>query len=157
MKKIFAIAFVALLTGCATVQHSKTVYTPTQLIEDRRFTIDVNMMFPLSGPSKHLTDPYSLTVHGDSIISYLPYFGRGYNLPYGGGKGLNFTSTVTDFQTQRVDRKEMTRISISTRNEEDNFVFTLEVFDNGQTDISVYSRNREQISFSGKMNLEGDK
>ena len=58
-----------------------------ELIESKRFTIDVNRAIPMGGRSLNLTSPYSLEMRGDSAISYLPYFGRAYSAPYGGGDG----------------------------------------------------------------------
>ena len=58
-----------------------------ELIDSKRFTIDVNRAIPMGGRSLNLTSPYSLEMRGDSVISYLPYFGRAYSAPYGGGDG----------------------------------------------------------------------
>ena len=54
------------------------------MIENGRFTIEVDRALPMGGRTVHLTTPYSLEMRGDSAISYLPYFGRAYSLPYGG-------------------------------------------------------------------------
>ena len=56
-----------------------------EMIENGRFTIEVDRALPMGGRTVHLTTPYSLEMRGDSAISYLPYFGRAYSLPYGGG------------------------------------------------------------------------
>ena len=58
-----------------------------EMIENGRFTIEVDRALPMGGRTVHLTTPYSLEMRGDSAISYLPYFGRAYSLPYGGGDG----------------------------------------------------------------------
>ena len=44
----------------------------------------------------------------------------------------------------------------TTDNDEDVITFELTVFDNGQADILVRSRNREQISFRGELDTEAD-
>ena len=59
-----------------------------EMIENGRFTIEVDRALPMGGRTVHLTTPYSLEMRGDSAISYLPYFGRAYSLPYGGGDGM---------------------------------------------------------------------
>jgi len=66
-------------------------------IESRNYRISVDYMFPTRGASRSLTSIYSLTVRGDTLISYLPYFGIAYNIPYGGGNGLNFIAPLFDY------------------------------------------------------------
>ena len=98
----------------------------------------------------HLSTLYSLEVKGDTIVSYLPYFGRAYSVPYGGGKALNFTG-IMSYYDFRQGRKDQTLIEIGVENDEDTYVYSLSIFDNGNTSIDVRSRNREQIAFSGEM------
>jgi hypothetical protein len=45
-------------------------------------------------------------------------------------------------------------IEIKLTNEEDTYLYTLEVFDNGSSSVSVMSRQREQISYSGDMEFD---
>ena len=118
-------------------------------IENRDFKIIVDRMYPMRMPARHLSTLYSLEVKGDTIKSYLPYFGRAYSVPYGGGKALNFTG-IMSYYDFRQGRKDQTLIEIGVTNEEDTYVYTISIFDNGNTDIAVRSRNREHISFSGK-------
>ena len=51
----------------------------------------------------------------------------------------------------RQGRKDQTLIEIGVENDEDTYVYSLSIFDNGNTSIDVRSRNREQIAFSGEM------
>lgn len=119
-------------------------------LEKRRFKVDISTMNPQGYPSRVLTSPYSLEIKGDSLISYLPYMGRAYSVPYGGGKGLNFVSVINYYNTQMI-KDNLTRIEIKTENDEDGFIFTIEVFDNGNATINVNSRNRNTISYNGKL------
>jgi len=41
-----------------------------------------------------LTSPYSVEIRNDSIISHLPYYGRAYSIPYGGGDSSFFSFLV---------------------------------------------------------------
>ena len=52
-----------------------------KMIDKGHFKIDVNRSIPMSGRSVDLTSSYSLEVKGDSVISYLPYFGQAYSVP----------------------------------------------------------------------------
>lgn len=67
-------------------------------LEADRYTIDINYMIPSKGPGRPLTTDYSVTVRNDSLISYLPYAGRAYSIPYGGGKALNFSAPIENYE-----------------------------------------------------------
>ena len=60
-----------------------------EMIENGRFTIEVDRALPMGGRTVHLTTPYSLEMRGDSAISYLPYFGRAYSLEVTGSGLMN--------------------------------------------------------------------
>ena len=60
----------------------------------------------MKGGSKHLTSDYSLEIRNDSVYSYLPYFGVAYNVPYGGGKGLNLVLLYQNI-LQHIAKREM--------------------------------------------------
>ena len=85
-------------------------------------------------------------------MSYLPYFGRAYNVPYGGGKGLNFTAPIASYQ-EFLKRNGLRHIEIGVVNDEDTYLYTIEVFDNGSSSVDVHARQRERISYSGNIEL----
>jgi hypothetical protein len=117
-------------------------------VENREFVVDVDRMLPMSGRSQTLTSPYSLEINGDQVKSYLPYFGRAYSVPYGGGDGLNFESPVTDYKSS-FDSKGKATIEFQTKTKEDQYSFRLEIFSNGSASINVTSVNRQGVSFQG--------
>jgi len=121
-----------------------------QQIENRNYKISVDYMIPAQGASRSLTSPYSLTIQGDTLISYLPYFGRAYNIPYGGGKGLNFTAPLFDYSLS-FNSKGTANISLRARSEEDVFLYNIEIFNNWKATIRVTSNNRQEISFYGEL------
>ena len=98
--------------------------------------IEVDRALPMGGRTVHLTTPYSLEMRGDSAISYLPYFGRAYSLPYGGGDGMRFEESITDYQST-FDKKGTARIKF--------------VFSNGSAIISVTPTNRQNITYQGEL------
>jgi hypothetical protein len=117
-------------------------------ISKREYVIDVNRMVPMKGSSKQLSSSYSVTVKGDELISYLPYFGEAYSIPYGGGKALNFSAKIQKYNSL-YDNKGKALIELETRNEEDQYVYHIEIFPSGSASISVRSNNRQLISFFG--------
>ena len=93
-----------------------------KLVTSGKYKIDVNRALPARGRSITRTSPYSVEIRNDSVISYLPYYGRAYSIPYGGGEGLNFKAPITDYQLDR-DKKGTAKIKFSARSREDKFDF----------------------------------
>ncbi len=50
----------------------------------KRYTFISYFLLNMRGRSIPLTSLYSLEIRNDSVISYLPYYGRAYSIPYGG-------------------------------------------------------------------------
>lgn len=121
-----------------------------ELIDSKRFTIDVNRAIPMGGRSLNLTSPYSLEMRGDSVISYLPYFGRAYSAPYGGGDGLRFEKSITDYQTS-FNKKGTAQIQFRAQTDDDTYTFNVQVFSNGSATINVTPVNKQNITFYGEL------
>ena len=146
------------LSGCGTTadkaeRQARIAKAVEQMLADRHYKVDIEMMYPLRGASMNVAGTYSLEVKGDTLVSYLPYRGQAYNVPYGGGKGLNFTALI-DRYAERSDSKGHRLISIETKSEGDVLQYELQVFGNGQTSVDVHCRERDPISFSGVMDVE---
>lgn len=160
MKKIFMTSVMALtawvmLVGCATAEEraaraAEQAKAVKAALQERNYQIAVNRMYPSRGASKIVSSGYSVEVRNDSLISYLPYFGRAYDVPYGGGNGLNFSAPIRNYKESQT-KSDLRHIEIDVKNDEDTYLYTLDIFDNGSTDINVRSRQREPISFSGQM------
>ena len=123
-----------------------------ELVTSGKYKINVNRALPARGRSVTLTSPYSVEIRNDSVISYLPYYGRAYSIPYGGGEGLNFKAPLTDYKLEW-DKKETAKIKFSARSEEDKFDFSIDVFSNGAASIFVNMQNRQSISFQGELDM----
>ena len=144
-----------LLNGCATseekaAQMAELSANVTIALNNRDYKIAIDRMYPMRGSSRHVSFGYSVEVRNDTLISYLPYFGRAYNVPYGGGKGLNFTAPIGSYQ-EFMKRNGQRHIEIGVTNEEDTYFYTIEVFDNGNSSVEVRARQRERISYSGNV------
>lgn len=148
---LIAIAF--LTTGCSTQSNVTTNATSmqiTQMLANGEYSIDFYRMDPLGGSSKTLTTPYNIQVSGGKVQSYLPYFGRAYSLPYGGGEGLSFTSDVTDYNV-KPGKKKSQIVTFSARTTEDRYDFNIQVFENGRSYMTVTPNNKQSISFDGEL------
>ena len=126
---------------------------PIVLIVSENYKIDVNTAMPMRGRSIPLTSLYSLEIRNDSVISYLPYYGRAYSIPYGGGNGLNFKAPLKEYN-MKLDKKGNSVITFTARNPEDKFDFRVKVYSNGSTSIDVNMQNRQSISFQGELDVK---
>lgn len=160
MKKILLfILLCGMVSACAVSEEAKREKAISKAllarevrngIENRHFTIDVKTCHPMRSRPINLSTLYSLAVKGDTIISYLPYFGRAYSVPYGGGKALNFQGRISAYEAGEVKNGEYL-INIGVSNDEDDYVYRIQMFDNGRADIEVRSRNRDRIYFTGDL------
>ena len=146
------------LSGCATPEEraaraAEQVANVKAALTARNYRIAVSRMYPRSGASKNVSYSYSVTVRNDSLFSYLPYFGRAYDVPYGGGKGLNFDAPIESYKESQLKNGQR-HIEIGLKNDEDTYLYTINVFDNGSSSIDVQSRRRESISYSGEMEFD---
>lgn len=142
-----------LMTACKTMtaaELAELAKKVTKCLDERHYTIDVQMMMPQGGPARNVSGNWSLEVRNDSLFSYLPYVGRAFNIPMGGGKGLNFTAPIIHY-TEATGKNGKRRIEIDVRNDEDSYNYMIEVFDNGNASIDVTARERDNISFSGNL------
>ena len=148
----------AMLSGCASAEERAAMAAEqaakvTKALEARDYKIAVNRMYPMKGSSRSVSYGYSVEVRNDSLISYLPYFGGAYNVPYGGGKGLNFSERIGSYRESQKNNGER-QIEINVTNEEDTYIYLIKVFSNGNSSIDVTSRQRDHISYSGELEVK---
>ena len=148
----------AMLSGCASAEEraaraAEQAAKVTKALEARDYKIAVNRMYPMKGSSRSVSYGYSVEVRNDSLISYLPYFGGAYNVPYGGGKGLNFSERIGSYRESQKNNGER-QIEINVTNEEDSYIYLIKVFSNGNSSIDVTSRQRDHISYSGELEVK---
>jgi hypothetical protein len=119
------------------------------LLESKHYMFVAQQALPLSEGMRILTSPYDVRVMGDTVISYLPYFGRAYSAVIGTtDEGLNFTSKKSDYE-QKPAKKGGWTVTIKPRNQNivQNMVFLIS--ESGATSLQVNCRDRQGISFNG--------
>ena len=119
------------------------------LVESQNFVFKAQTVQPTNGRTRQLTSEYDLKVLKDSIIAYLPYFGRAYSPPVNPSEGgIQFTST--EFEYKKTNRKKGGwDIQIKPKDARDVRQLDLSVFKNGSATLGVNSNNRQSISFNG--------
>lgn len=130
---------------------AKIEQTVIDNLTEKDYTILIQLMMPPIGASRAVSN-YSVQVKGDTLVSYLPYVGQAYNLPYGGGKGLDFTAKIGHYHDQ-VLQDGNHNVIINLFNGEDVFVYNLNISPSGSAFLTVSSRNRQTISYTGEMYL----
>ncbi len=166
MKSIFSIVFLSsiLMFGTADVLAQKKSkkerrmeqFTDTRkLVDSKQFIFVPDRAFPQGGRSIDLTTNYGfIKIMGDETEGDMPFFGRGYTIPYGGDGGIKFDKTSIENEQVEVNEKKM-RITYSfeAKSKDDHFSIYMDIGYNGNTSVSVNSNNRSQISYSGEISM----
>ena len=119
-------------------------------VDAKRYIFLANYVLPQRGGGKQLTSEYDLRVTPDSVISFLPYFGRAYfDVPYGGADGgIKFTSTKFTYQVKE-KKKGGWEITIIPSDVKNLSRLLLYISPDGYASLSVNSTNRDFITFDG--------
>ena len=171
---IYFLFLVLLVMSCKT---SKSTATPAQiealenLINNKNFIIESNWAYPQStnamqqiantgilGPGNTagsislIGNSNFLKISGDSIMSYLPYYGeRQMNVGYGGSdSAIQLKDIAKDYKTKTNKDKSYT-ITLNANNKTENFTVYLRVFPNLRSSITLNSSSRFPIRYEGKI------
>ncbi|ANH81825.1 hypothetical protein A8C56_13305 [Niabella ginsenosidivorans] len=167
MKTRPALLFLLIITGvvcsCSSQQQiSNRDSKIAQLIDEQTYTFvaqsvlptedsryNVRNMFPNSSANLYqLTSRYDLKITQDSVIAYLPFFGRAYTAPVDPSKGgIQFTSTK--FSYKKTMRKGSYEIDIRPKDNNDIQALYLTVSPSGYASLRITSLNKTPISYNG--------
>lgn len=127
-------------------------------VEAKRYTFVADYVIPQRGGSHQLTTEYDLRVTPDSVISYLPYFGRAYSdVGYGSSEGgIKFTSTKFEYSAKD-KKKGGWEITITPKDAKNINRLVLTISTDGYASLSVNSINRDYISFNGHLSYKPQK
>ncbi len=162
--KLFLVVVVIL--GGLNVSHAQSTRAERQaakaagvkkMVDDVNFVFKANYANPQGGGNRALTSDYDLKVVKDSVIAYLPYFGRAYLAPDPGTTegGIKFTST--NFKYDAKQRKNGGwEIVIKPKDHDitnwrDVQQMILNISTSGYASLQVLSSNRSPISFDGEL------
>ena len=151
----------SLFVGCATTfsdpvaratRSKLTAEAVNAHLNEHRYRIFVDRMYPAQVPSQYLNNDYGIEVSNDSIGLFLPYWGRLYHAPIAMNEhGLYFIQPLQSYDEQPI--KEGRRIMITTRNRSEVFKITIEQYFNTTTSITVSATERDLIRYTGVMSL----
>ncbi len=164
MKQVLGLLIVACcLAACATTQTKQQRAEAAQeaarrmsdSIDNRTFTIEFTHVVPQRFTPRFLTTVYAVRVHGDTIVSYLPFFGRSHRADmYNRDRSpLDFVGTIKNYRVEQA-KKDRIRIEIETRRDMEVLVYHLELYGNGNAALNVVSTDRDPIAFSGNFKTD---
>jgi hypothetical protein len=121
------------------------------LIESGEYHYSVRSATPTGGKTIQITSDYQLAAKEGIYNAYLPFFGRAYTAPYGGGGGIEFKGEPENLKVERNDSKYSITVSFEIEGENDRYNVHLEVSSGGYGTMVINSRNRASISYYGKI------
>jgi len=118
-------------------------------IESRHFVFHAQTALPMTGKARQLTTDYNLKIDTNTLVSYLPFFGRAYTLSSNQtGSGYDFSSSKFDY-VANPNKKGGWEISIKPKDVQDFREFALSISKDGYGTLQALSNNRQPISFTG--------
>jgi hypothetical protein len=119
------------------------------LVDGQNYVFVAQSATPMSGRLRQLTSDYDMKVTKNSVITYLPYFGRAYQAPIDPTKGgIQFTSKDFEY-TATPGKKGGWNILIKPKDYQDVQQINLSISDGGYGTLQVISTSRQPISFNG--------
>lgn len=150
MKPIYKVllSLIISFTVVAGYSQSNDAGENKRIVESKNYIFKAQSAIPSTGKTWQLTSDYDLTVNGDSIVAYLPYFGRAYSAPIDPADGgIKFTSTNATYRV--ATKKDRWEISIKPKDVRDVQQMNLDITSSGYATLRVISTNRQPISFYG--------
>lgn len=163
--KFFSAIFLLVASVTANAQTDKA--TTKRIVDDKNFVFVATSAMPLNvtdisnvlnrmpgnmntGGNISLTgSSYDLRITADSVVSYLPYYGRSFSAPIGRDEsGFRFTSKKFSY-TSKATKKGGWSININSQDVRDNVRMNLSVTQNGYATLNVVSNNKQSISYNG--------
>lgn len=163
--KISILSVLLLLTVTANAQTDKA--TTSRVIAAQNYVFVANTAFPLNasdinqimnkmpgysgGGAVNLNGSnYDLSVTKDSLVAYLPYFGRSYTPKIGtpNDSGIKFKSKDFNYKTT-ARKKGGWLINMDPKDVSNNYRITLLVTASGYGTLTVNSNNEQTITFNG--------
>ncbi len=121
-------------------------------VEDKNYTFIADRAIPLGGGTIELTSIYDIRVTPDSVISYLPYFGRAYfDVGYNStDQGLKFTSTNFDYHATAAKRGGW---EIVIKPKDVKYLQSLHFYisPSGYGQLNATTINRDAINYQGHL------
>ena len=122
-----------------------------QAITNDNWIFVADRALPQRGRSRNLTGQYEVRCSKDTIIVYLPYFGRAYSGPVMETRSpLDFKTTDFTISKEQNDKGRW-NITIRPKDYREVQSFDFMLFNNGSAQLNVQLTSRSSISFNGNV------
>lgn len=120
------------------------------LIDSKMFDFEAQKASPLGGRQIILDyNTYFLRFNPEKTTCDLPFFGRAFNVAYGGDGGIKFEGVPEKIEVEKKKKSYTIKSTVKGKDDVYNLMFSI-FFDGGAT-LSVTSNNRASISYTGEI------
>ncbi len=148
--------------------------TTTKIVEAKNFIFNATTAMPMAnndlnqvlakmqnsggvGSINLAGSSYDLRITPDSVVAYLPYYGRAYTGTLDpNDSGTKFTSKKFTYKSEKGKKGNWT-ITVNPKDVKDGQRLTLNVSESGYATLFVINNNRQPISFSGTISEPKEK
>jgi len=167
MKRLNLILSLACISLATQLFAQTNKETTTRIVSDKNYIFVANTAIPMAnndinkvltmmpggqgGSSINLSgSQYDVRVTKDSIVAYLPYYGRAFSAPMDPTQGgIKFTSKDFSY-TETKNKRGAYTIQINTKDvSRENYRFTINISTNGYASLTATSVNKQPILFNG--------
>ena len=151
---LFGMPLILIVAGCSPVKQAAVTASNEEIeqaIAADNWIFIADRALPQRGRSRNLTGQYEVRFSKDTIIAFLPYFGRAYSGPVLETRSpLDFKST--DFTVSKAQNdKGRWNITIRPKDYREVQSFDFMLFNNGSAQLNVQLTSRSSISFNGNV------
>lgn len=156
MKAAILVFIICIMQFASYAQRIETKPAIAALIENQRFEFVAESANPMRGRTIFLSTGYNVIVTGDSLQSFLPYYGRAYQATLDPDEaGIKFTSTNYEYEVR--EKRKGWEISMKPNDVTLPPRFTISVTKTGTATLHAILADRQSISFSGYLKQIGKK
>lgn len=121
------------------------------LIDSKNFVFEAQKVSPQGGRTLNLDyNTYFLKFNTERTTCDLPFFGRAFNVPYGGGDGgIKFEGIPEDIKIEK--KKKSYKVKAIVKGKDDVYTLYFDIFFDGGATLSINSNNRASISYDGEV------
>lgn len=118
-------------------------------VDNKTFVFKAFSVVPKNEKTKALVDDYGMEVKGDSVFSYMPYWGNTYSRDYStfNDSPMGFAQPMESYK--RTKTKKGYEINIKVKNENDIIDLVFHISKMGSATVVASSINRQSISYMG--------
>jgi len=148
--------------------------TTAKIVEAKTYTFVARSVTPLNtldiskvmskmpdamqGGVINLTETYyEVKVTPDSVVAFLPYYGRSFSAPINqDDAGVKFNSKKFEYKSQKGKKRGWDTV-IETKDAKENYRLAFNISDNGYVTLSLNSNNKQSVTYQGYLKENGDK